>query len=72
MLLLLDDRCLKANNHKNNNIFNILPTVDYYNIEVKPNEYIPSETSIKGIGRFDIFLTAQYQNSSYLIASKGS
>lgn len=41
---------------------NKLPTIDFDNIEVTPNEFFPSKTSIKGVGRFDIFLTAGYKN----------
>ena len=61
LYLLFDERCLKANNPDSQILLNVLPTIDFSKIEVVPNETIPTETSIQGIGRFDIFLTAKYK-----------
>ncbi len=63
LLLLFDDRCLKANNHSKQSLLTKLPTIDFYEVEVTPHENAPNETSITGIGRFDIFLTANYEDS---------
>ncbi len=63
LLLTHDGRCLKAANHEKNALSQILPTIELDNIEVTPNEHQSSELSVKNIGRFDIFLTADYRNN---------
>jgi hypothetical protein len=63
LLLLFDNRCLKAKNQYMKKIINLLPTIEFTNIEVSPNEYSSSETSVKDVGRFDIFLTAEYKSA---------
>ena len=63
LFLLLDERCLKAKNHLIHDFLNKLPMIEFYEIEVTPNEFFPSETSIKGVGRFDIFLTANFKDN---------
>jgi hypothetical protein len=60
LLLLLDDRCLNASNHSEPFLTNIAPLVDFSAVKVTPNEYLSTETSVLGVGRFDIFLTARY------------
>jgi len=60
LLLLLDERCYKSKNHDELKFLKILPTVDFSDIEVFPNENISKETSIRGVGRFDIFISAKY------------
>jgi len=60
LLLLLDEKCLRAADHSEFFLTNTLPVVDFAAIEVTPNEYLSTETSISGVGRFDIFLTANY------------
>ena len=62
LLLLLDDGCLKAGNHSEQLLLNTLPITEFSDIEVTPNEHFPTETSISGVGRFDIFLTAKYSD----------
>jgi len=62
LLLLLDEKCLKANNHSEKYLGNILPIADFSEIQVSPNENLTTETSVSGIGRFDIFLTAQFSD----------
>ncbi len=64
LFLLFDSRCLKGNNSKSQFLLSNLPTIELSEIEVIPNENVSTETSIKGIGRFDIFLTASYQNKT--------
>jgi len=64
LLLLLDDRCLRGSSHSEQFLLNTLPIVEFSDIEVAPNEYIPAETSISGVGRFDVFLTANYSDGS--------
>jgi len=41
-------------------IFDLLPTIDFTEIQVAPNEFASSEISVDGLGRFDVFLTAKY------------
>ena len=64
LLLTYDEHCLKSSNHKDNPLANILPTIEFTNIEATPNEFLSSEISVKNLGRFDIFLTADYHNNS--------
>jgi hypothetical protein len=64
LLLLLDEKCLGAADHSEFFLTRVLPVVDFSAIEVTPNEYLPTETSISGVGRFDIFLTANYADES--------
>jgi hypothetical protein len=63
LLLLLDESCLKASNHSEKYLANILPAAEFSEIQVSPNENMPSETSVTGIGRFDIYLTAKYADA---------
>lgn len=58
LLLLIDKECRKPENHINQILLNILATGTFTDIEVTPNENISKETSINGIGRFDVFITA--------------
>ncbi len=60
LLLLLDSKCLKSSFHSESFLVNILPTAIFSEVQSSPNEYIPTETSVTGLGRFDIFLTANY------------
>lgn len=64
LLLTYDERCLKPSNHNQNPLVNILPTIEFTNIESTPNEFLSSEISVKDLGRFDIFVTADYHNNS--------
>jgi PD-(D/E)XK nuclease superfamily len=61
LYLLFDARCLQGDNRNRRFLLDNMPTIEFSDIEVTPNENIPTETSIKGVGRFDIFLTANYQ-----------
>jgi hypothetical protein len=60
LLLLLDERCLKARDASQQILRTVLPLVEFSEIQVSPNENLSTETSVTGLGRFDIFLTAQY------------
>jgi hypothetical protein len=64
LLLTHDEKSLKPQNHNKNILSKILPTIEFENIEVAPNEYFSSEVSVKDLGRFDVFLTADYRNAS--------
>lgn len=63
LLLLTDEKCLKPEVMCGQSLLTLLPTIEFDNVEVTPNEYVSSETSIHGIGRFDIFLTATCKNN---------
>ena len=56
--------CLKSANHEKSALSKALPTIEFDNIEVTPNEHKSSEMSVKNVGRFDIFLTADYRNNN--------
>jgi hypothetical protein len=64
LLLLLDERCLKASHDADLFLLKTLPIAEFVNIQVTPSEDFPTERSVSGLGRFDIFLTAQYQDES--------
>lgn len=63
LMLLLDENCLRARNHAEHFLLRVLPTATFSEIEVAPNEHFSTETSISGVGRFDIFLTAKYSDN---------
>lgn len=63
LLLLLDDSTLEPDNNVCSVLIDVLPTVEFDDIQVTPNEFITSETSVKDVGRFDIFLTGQITNN---------
>ena len=60
LLLLTSDRCRKPQPHVNSTLARILATADLQDIEVTPNENVPKEASITGVGRFDVFVAAQF------------
>jgi hypothetical protein len=64
LLLLLDERCLKSSNHSSQRLLTLLPMIDFSDVDVAPNEHLSTETSIEGVGRFDIFLTAKFTDGS--------
>ncbi len=64
LLLLLDEECLRAVGHSEEFLVKTLPTAELTEVQVSPNENVPTETSVSGLGRFDIFLTARYANES--------
>lgn len=63
LILLLDERSTKAKGHSTHALLSILPTVEFVDVEVVPNEYLSSETSVDGVGRFDIYVTAKYHDN---------
>lgn len=63
LFLLLDNKCLKAKGYNRLMLWNILPTINFSEVEVAPNENNSKETSVTGVGRFDIFLTAKFSDS---------
>lgn len=64
LLLTYDEKCLKSSNHNKNPLGKVLPIIKFENVEVTPNEIFSSEVSVKDLGRFDVFLTADYRDSS--------
>ncbi|MBI5916348.1 MAG: PD-(D/E)XK nuclease family protein [Bacteroidetes bacterium] len=62
LLLTFDEKCLKSSFHFSNPLTKILPTVEFSDIEVSPNENRSTELSVKDLGRFDIFLTGDLKN----------
>ncbi|MFO1350691.1 MAG: PD-(D/E)XK nuclease family protein [Gammaproteobacteria bacterium] len=63
LILLLDGRCLKSSSHQEKFLLKILPTAEFSDVEVTPNESLSIETSVSGVGRFDIFVNAKYMDS---------
>lgn len=61
LLLTYDEKCLKPSSHNKSALAKILPTIEFENVEVAPNEKFSSEVSVKDLGRFDVFLTADYR-----------
>lgn len=64
MLLLLDSRCLKSSVNHGAFLLNELPLLELTEIDVTPNENLPTEMSVTGLGRFDVFCSAKYQQTS--------
>jgi len=60
LFLLVDDDCLKAKDHEEQYLWDVLPTINFSDVEVAPNENTSNETNVAGVGRFDIFLTARF------------
>ncbi len=58
-----DRKCLKSSYHDKNTLTEILPIIEFKNTEVTPNEFLSTELSVKGVGRFDIFLTTDYSSN---------
>ncbi len=61
--LLVDHRCLQSSRHDEQALWSVLPTTEFTATEVVPNENISTETSVSGVGRFDIYLTTQFQDA---------
>lgn len=57
---LLDENTLKSVNHNNDELFKVLPILDFSNVEVVPNEFTSTELTVGNVGRFDIFLKCSY------------
>lgn len=60
LTLLLDEKCLKSSHHQEAFLLEVFPTAEFSEIEVSPNEASSIETTVTGIGRFDIFISAKY------------
>ena len=58
LLLLYDERALGARPSSADALLPILPTAGFHDVEVTPNENASAERSITGIGRLDIFVSA--------------
>jgi len=58
LVLLSDERTLKPKTKPN--LLNRLPVLEFSEVSVFPNENVSSETSVQGVGRFDVFLSAKY------------
>jgi len=63
LYLLFDEGCLKGNNPDSQVLLKSLPTIAFSDIDVTPNESTPTETSIKDVGRLDIFLTSRFTDN---------
>lgn len=66
LLLSFNERCLPSSDNQNIKLLRLLPSIKFQNVEVIPNEHVSTETSVKDVGRFDIFLTADYQANQVL------
>ncbi|MBM4017781.1 MAG: hypothetical protein FJ288_05545 [Planctomycetes bacterium] len=66
LFLLLDERCLKPSHHNKLGLWQVLPTIQFTEVEVTPNEYSSSEVGVRGVGRFDVYITARYTDGKGL------
>ncbi len=64
LLLLFDERCLRSSDHSKQTLLTLLPTIEFQDIDVAPNEYLSTETSIEDVGRFDIYLAGKFVDNS--------
>lgn len=62
LLLLSNERTLKPHGSVKCKLLATLPTVQFTDVLVTPNEFVSNERSVDGVGRFDIFLTGSYDN----------
>ena len=62
LLLLTNEKCLKPSKHANQTLSQILALGEFEDIEVTPNENVSRETSIVGVGRFDVFVSARLKD----------
>ena len=58
LILLSDARTLRPKSKLG--ILEHLPVLEFSEVSVFPNENVSTETSVQGVGRFDVFLSAQY------------
>jgi len=65
LLSLLDESCIKPSSSINSDLSAILTSIEYSNLETRPNENDHHEVSISNVGRFDIFINGDvsYGNS---------
>lgn len=64
LILLLDENCLKSTRYNQDFLLRTLPIVEFSNIQVSPNENNSSEASVSGVGRFDVFLSARFDDEN--------
>lgn len=64
LFLIFHSRSLKASFPHYEFLLKNLPTIKWTDVQVTPNENVSTETSIAGVGRFDIFLTADYETKA--------
>lgn len=62
--LLLHPKSLYSVKNVNETLLDLLPIIELSNVNVAPNEYTPREKSVPGVGKFDIFLTADFCDGS--------
>lgn len=62
---LFKENTLKPKSHNLNELAKILPLATLTNVDVTPNERNSIEVGVKGVGRFDIFITAEYGMPSH-------
>lgn len=60
LMLLHDPRSVVPQRARANRLLATLPTVSFSDVEVAPNEWIPRERSVNGVGRFDVFLQGRF------------
>lgn len=60
LALLADERCLKSSLHSEDFLLATVPLVAFSDVQVSPNEYLPVETMVRSVGRFDIFVSFSY------------
>ncbi len=60
LALLVDDSCHKSSLHSEGFLLHTIPLASLDDVQVWPNEFVPVETSVRNVGRFDVFLSFSY------------
>lgn len=55
LALLVDERCQRSTLYPEDFLLRLVPLAEFRNVQVWPNEFVPVETSVRNVGRFDIF-----------------
>jgi len=56
----LFQRAVRPKDHDKLHLWATLPTIEFSEVEVTPNENTSNESGVTGVGRFDIYLTAKF------------
>ena len=62
LYLLFDERCLKPSDNLAFNLMWSLPTIEFFDVAVVPNENATTEASVKDVGRLDVFIQCHYRD----------
>lgn len=71
LALLVDERCLRSTLRPDGFLLGIVPLAEFSDVQVLPNEYVPVETNVRNVGRFDIFASFSFGGNG-LVAGRAN